>query len=65
MRKENGLSGVPGSAGDYYWAGAFRTYFWVDPKEDMFVILMAQTPGPIRRHYRGLMRELVYQALAD
>jgi hypothetical protein len=25
----------------------------------------AQTPGPIRTYYRGLLRELVYQALAD
>jgi len=65
VRKDDGLSGLSGSAGDYYWAGIHGTYFWVDPKEDMFVILMAQTPGPIRTHFRGLMRELVYQALSD
>ena len=23
---------VPGSAGSYWWGGAFNTYFWVDPR---------------------------------
>jgi CubicO group peptidase (beta-lactamase class C family) len=40
-----------------------RTYFWVDPKEQLVVVSMTQAPGPIRTHYRQLIRALVYQAL--
>jgi CubicO group peptidase (beta-lactamase class C family) len=65
VRKETGLSGLTGSAGDYNWGGAFGTGFWVDPKEEMAVIFMAQAPGPIRVHYRQLLKSLVLQAIVD
>ena len=65
VRVEPGLANAPGSVGDYNWAGAGGTYFWVDPKEQLVAVLMAQTPGPIRTYYRTLFRDLVYQALAD
>ena len=35
-------SALPGSIGEYGWAGAAKTYFWVDPKEELIGILMAQ-----------------------
>jgi CubicO group peptidase (beta-lactamase class C family) len=25
--------------------------FWVDPKEELAVVFLANTPGPVRRHY--------------
>jgi CubicO group peptidase (beta-lactamase class C family) len=31
-----------GSAGTYSWGGFYYTYFWVDPKEDLVGIWMAQ-----------------------
>jgi CubicO group peptidase (beta-lactamase class C family) len=65
VRVEPGLAVAPGSVGDYSWAGAGGTYFWVDPKEQLVAVLMAQTPGPIRTYYRTLFRDVVYQALAD
>ena len=65
VRTEQGVSAAPGSIGDYNWAGAGGTYFWIDPKEQLVAVLMAQTPGPIRVHYRTLFRDLVYQALGD
>ncbi len=65
VRVEPGLASSPGSVGDYNWAGAGGTYFWVDPKEQLVAVLMAQTPGPIRMYYRTLFRDLVYQALVD
>lgn len=65
VRVDPGLASAPGSVGDYNWAGAGGTYFWVDPKEQLVAVLMAQTPGPIRTYYRTLFRDLVYQALAD
>ena len=41
----HGLAPYAGSAGDYYWGGAGGTYFWVDPKEKMFVVYMMQSPS--------------------
>lgn len=33
----------PGSVGEYGWAGVGKTYFWVDPVEEIIGILMAQS----------------------
>ena len=65
VRLGAGVAGVHGSAGDYTWGGFAGTYFWIDPKEELFGILMTQQPGPIRVQYRKLFRQLVYQALVD
>ena len=65
VRKEPGIAGLPGSAGEYTWAGYAGTYFWVDPREELVGVLMTQAPGPSRAYYRRLLRQLVYQALAD
>jgi CubicO group peptidase (beta-lactamase class C family) len=63
VRQGQGMANVPGSEGDYSWAGIAGTFFWIDPKEHLIGILMAQTPGQIRPYYRRLMRQLTYQAL--
>ena len=38
------MSPFPGSVAEYNWGGAAGTYFWVDPKEDLFVVYMMQSP---------------------
>jgi CubicO group peptidase (beta-lactamase class C family) len=38
VRQGPGLSGVPGSEGEYMWAGAGGTFFWIDPKEQLAVV---------------------------
>ena len=63
VRKDVGLDGQSGSVGEYSWAGAGGTYFWIDPKEELIAILMTQAPGPSRTYYRQLFKELVQQAL--
>jgi len=63
VRPADGMALLPGSAGDYNWGGAFGTGFWVDPKEELTVVFMAQAPGPIRVHYRQLLKTLVLQAM--
>ena len=62
LRTHPGLNPLPGSVGDYFWAGALGTYFWIDPAEQLIVIFMSQAPE-LRLHYRYLMRQTVYQAL--
>ena len=64
VRTEAGRSPLHGSPGDYFWGGAYGTYFWIDPKEKLFAVLMMQSPQA-RLPYRYLMRELVYQAIVD
>lgn len=65
VRQEAGIAGVPGSKGEFMWAGYAGTFFWVDPKEDMVAVLMTQAPGPSRAFYRREIKQLVYQAIAD
>jgi CubicO group peptidase (beta-lactamase class C family) len=64
MRTHAGLNPLPGSVGDYYWAGVMGTYFWIDPQKELIGIFMSQAPE-LRLHYRYLMRQLVYQALVE
>src|SRR5690606_1910993 len=44
VRTDAGLSAYPASVGDYYWGGAGGTYFWVDPKQELVVVFMMQSP---------------------
>ena len=62
VRRATGEAAVPGEAGEYYWGGAGGTYMWVDPKSDMFVIFMMQSPKH-RVYYRSVIRNMVYAAL--
>jgi len=62
VRTDQGRNPLPGSPNDYYWGGAYGTYFWHDPRERMYVVFMMQSPAA-RLRYRYLMRDLVYQAL--
>ncbi|MDM4767811.1 serine hydrolase domain-containing protein [Pelomonas sp. SE-A7] len=54
-----------GSPGEFGWSGALGTNFWVDPKEQLVVVFMAATPGPIRWHYRRMISALVDAAIVD
>lgn len=64
VRTEAGLNHLPGSVGDFSWSGIFGTFFWIDPEEDLFAILMMQSLAN-RIPYRTAMRQGVYQALQD
>jgi CubicO group peptidase (beta-lactamase class C family) len=64
VRNEQGRNPLPGSPNDYYWGGAWGTYFWHDPRERMYVVFMMQSPAS-RLPYRYLLRDLVYQALVN
>jgi len=53
-----------GSVGKYYWSGAFCTYFFIDPQEEMIALLMTQT-FPYTGFYGSKMSQFVYQAIVD
>ncbi len=53
-----------GSNGIYYWAGAFNTHFYIDPKEQLISIYLTQTSA-FDFYYHHKLRQLVYQALVD
>ncbi|MEZ5765894.1 MAG: serine hydrolase domain-containing protein [Xanthobacteraceae bacterium] len=62
VRLEQGESALPGSVGELNWGGAGGTYFWADPKEQMFVVMMMQSPAQ-RLRARNAIKALVYGAL--
>ena len=56
---------APGSVGEYGWGGAASTNFWIDPREELVGIEMAQFQ-PAGFHPIGLaFRTAVYQAIVD
>src|SRR5262249_9758884 len=61
VRKEAGVSPLAGSVGEYNWGGAGGTYFWVDPKENMFVVFMMQSPKQ-RVADPSLLKDMIYAA---
>jgi CubicO group peptidase (beta-lactamase class C family) len=63
VRMEPGGAATNGSVGDYSWNGANGTIFWVDPKEQLVVVVMAVSPGEIRKYYREQIAALVYGAM--
>jgi CubicO group peptidase (beta-lactamase class C family) len=66
VRKETGRFEVTGNEGEYYWAGAAGTGFYVDPKDDIVVVWMTQgQPGMARRYDRYLFKQMVYQAIVE
>jgi CubicO group peptidase (beta-lactamase class C family) len=62
VRTQAGIAPFSGSVGQFFWSGMGGTFFWIDPKEDMFVIFMSQAPGQ-RVYTRTLVRNLVYAAM--
>lgn len=56
---------IAGTPGEYSWGGMASTSFWIDPHEDLAVVMMTQlipsSQYPIRRE----LRVLAYQAIVD
>jgi CubicO group peptidase (beta-lactamase class C family) len=57
-------SGLPSSAGEYGWSGAYSTHFWVDPREQLLGMLLVQL-APFTLRPGQLFQTLAYQALVD
>jgi CubicO group peptidase (beta-lactamase class C family) len=65
VRTKLGPNPLDGSVGDYFWAGYYGTYFWVDPQNKMYAVFMVQMPFEKSGPYRRALRELVYGAILD
>jgi len=56
---------IVGSEGSYWWSGSGNTYFYIDPKEELVLILMSQfVPNYYYPVFKQL-RELTYQSITD
>jgi CubicO group peptidase (beta-lactamase class C family) len=62
VRRQAGIAPFPGTPGEFFWSGMAGTFFWIDPKEDLFTVFMMQGPGQ-RVYIRTLLRDLVYAAV--
>jgi CubicO group peptidase (beta-lactamase class C family) len=61
---------TPEGRNSFYWGGAFGTWFWIDPTNDVLVVGMIQnvagsSPTGGSPQVRPLSRQLVYKALSD
>ena len=54
----------PGSLGELKWDGASGCYFVIDRKQDMFFVLLEQTPTERQRIQRTL-KQLIYEAMEN
>lgn len=62
VRTHDGMAPFPGSRGNFFWSGMAGTFFWIDPKEELFAVFMMQGPGQ-REYIRTMLRNLVYAAV--
>lgn len=59
-----GANAGPGSVDEFGWAGAAKTYFWVDPAEELVGVMMSQYMTGMQTPDRTL-RAVAYQAIVD
>ncbi|REJ31940.1 MAG: hypothetical protein DIU83_10295 [Bacillota bacterium] len=57
--------GLPGSVGEYGWAGASNTYLWIDPVKKIVALLFAQVFPFMHTDLDRQFKRLVYAALMD
>lgn len=62
---DNEKANIIGTKGSYWWSGSGNTYFYIDPHEDLSLLLMTQfVPNYYYPIFKQL-RVLSYQALID
>ncbi len=60
-----GQTALPASVGTYSWGGAFCTYFWVDPREELIGIVMTQVRPYDHLNIRQEFQVLACQAIVE
>jgi CubicO group peptidase (beta-lactamase class C family) len=54
----------PGSLGELKWDGASGCYFVIDRKQDMFFVLLEETPSQ-RQRIQKAVKQLIYEAMEN
>jgi len=62
---EKGSAKFPSQTGTYSWGGAFKTSYWVDPKEKMVIVFYRQLYNTTHGDLADKFRVLAYSALND
>jgi len=57
------VNGIPTYRGEYSWAGAAGTTFWVDPQNQLTVVFMTQLIPPSTVMVRDELHSAVYKAM--
>jgi CubicO group peptidase (beta-lactamase class C family) len=65
VRLTEGEAGLPGSVGEYGWAGAAGTMFWIDPKEQVIAIYLVQVSNEDRIMLRNQFRTMIQAAIMN
>ena len=65
VRREAGIAALPGTAGEYGWAGNGGTLFWVDPRERMIALYMVQVSDFDRVMLRNQFRTMMQATYVD
>lgn len=62
--EDPGRAGQYGNVGRYGWGGAYATSYWIDPKDELVIVLMTQLlPGRAWETW-DQVRAVIYQAIA-
>jgi CubicO group peptidase (beta-lactamase class C family) len=57
--------GYTANKGEYFWGGLATTLFWIDPEDDLVVIMLTQYLPWNEPYYRDLMHRLVYASIVE
>jgi len=63
VRTSVGRAGLPGSVGEYGWAGNAGTLFWVDPAEQLIALYLVQVNDGERIALRNQFRTMTQAAI--
>lgn len=64
VRRAAGEAAYPAEVGSYFWGGAGGTQFWVDAKNDLFIVRMMQSAKQ-RVYYRMVMHDMGHAVIVE
>lgn len=66
VRTTPGITRASGSVGEFSWPGAFGTFWWADPAEQLAVVWMTASPnGSVNARHRHAVKAMVNGAIID
>jgi CubicO group peptidase (beta-lactamase class C family) len=65
MIQETLQASTSGSIDSYWWTGSANTYFHIDPKEELILILMTQFVPNFHYPVFKEFKEIVYKAIEE